>query len=363
MEMIKYAAKDCYSCIQQTTMVVLQKMNDLLQIDQSQTSNEDCESLAEQQSLLCGTLASVLPKFDRSDALAISDQIMTLMLILFDRIQSSQVMQYSGVQEEALLVVSALVSSIGPGFGKYLEHFFRILISSLKKVTEKDICCNATGLVGDLVRNVTADILPFMEEIINVLFDTLRVCFCFNVPIRYHVIQNPTTQRSLLPHIINVFGDCAMSLGDSFIPYHVHVVETLKQACQAEVDLNDRDMVDYLNLLRQSCIDTFVSIIQGAGEQAPGTNMGKLQYVVPHMGFIVNFIEHVGSQSFSTEDLIGSCCGLVGDIVTCFGKESLQLLDTDGIRSLLAKGKSSKKANTKKYALWASKQLSKLRKM
>jgi len=125
--------------------------------------------------------------------------------------------------------------------------------------------------------------------------------------------RNPTTARSLLPQIISAFGDFALLLGDSFAQYRGQVIETLIQACQAEVDLNDPDMIDYLNLLRQSCIETFVGLIQGArssgnGNQYPSTaqeNIEKFQLIIPHMQFIITFMEHIAAQQVSSEELIG----------------------------------------------------------
>ena len=155
-----------------------------------------------------------------------------------------------------------------------------------------------------------------------------------------------------------------MSLSDNFSGYRIQILDTLKQACQAEVDLNDEDMVNYLNLLRKNCIDTFVGLIQGAktGTYVPN-NIDHLHFIIPYMGFIVNFMEHIGMQPYSTEELIGSCCGLVGDIASEFGKESIPILDTEGIKSLLTRGRNSKSATIKKYAVWATKQLAKLRSM
>lgn len=353
MEMVKSAPKDCYPCIQHTTMVVLQKLDGILQMDQAALSSQDRTQLAEYQSLLCGTLQSVLRKIERGDAQNIADQIMSVLMVMFDRAQNGSgggsggsASRYAGVQEDALIAVNALIDAIGPAFSKYLTHFMGILVACLNNVTEQQICSSAVGILGDLARSVTVELVPYLDEIFNILFGTLR---------------NPSTQRSLLPLIISTFSDFALLLGDNFATYRPQVLDTLKQACQAEVDMNDPDMIDYLNLLRQSCVETFVGLIQGAKSPYPQENIARLDFIIPHMPFIVTFVEHIGAQPVSSEELIGSCCGLVGDIATGFGKDSIQILDTEGIRALLARGRNLKNASTKKYAVWAVRELTKLR--
>ena len=83
MEMIKNSPKDCYVTVQKTIMVVLDRLQQVLQMEsriQSQTERAQYNDL---QSQLCATLQSVLRKVDKNDAPLISDAIMRALLEMF----------------------------------------------------------------------------------------------------------------------------------------------------------------------------------------------------------------------------------------------------------------------------------------
>lgn len=69
--------------------------------------------------------------------------------------------------------------------------------------------------------------------------------------------------RSVKPQILSVFGDLALAIGPEFKKYLEVVLGTLQQATQVTVDKTDFDMVDYLNELRESCLEAYTGIVQG----------------------------------------------------------------------------------------------------
>jgi len=62
MEMVKNSPKDCYVVVQRTTMVILERLNQVLQMEGHIQSNSDRSQYNDLQGLLCATLQSVLRK-------------------------------------------------------------------------------------------------------------------------------------------------------------------------------------------------------------------------------------------------------------------------------------------------------------
>ena len=104
MEMIKNSPKDCYMTVQKTTIVILSRLENVIQLEGNAQSTNDRRHIYDLQSLLCATLQSVLRKVTREDAPQISDHIMTALLHMLN--QSTRA---SSVQEDALLAVSTLI--------------------------------------------------------------------------------------------------------------------------------------------------------------------------------------------------------------------------------------------------------------
>lgn len=71
-------------------------------------------------------------------------------------------------------------------------------------------------------------------------------------------------------------------------------------------------MVDYLNSLWGSCLEAYTGIIQGMKDNENGQPNPHLQFIAPHVSFIINFIEHIGNEALVNDELVSSSCGLIG---------------------------------------------------
>merc|ERR1712158_129819 len=169
MEMIKNSPKDCYSTVQKTILVVLERLNQVLHMEGNIQSNERAQ-YNDLQSLLCATLQSVLRKVEPAHAPLISDNIMQALLQMF---QSSVNNKTGGVQEDALMAVGTLVEALGEGFNKYMEAFKPFLLVGLKNTAEYQVCYAAVGLVGDICRALSNRVLQWSDEIMEVLLTNL----------------------------------------------------------------------------------------------------------------------------------------------------------------------------------------------
>uniref|UniRef100_A0A7N6FA32 Importin N-terminal domain-containing protein n=1 Tax=Anabas testudineus TaxID=64144 RepID=A0A7N6FA32_ANATE len=318
MEIVKNSAKDCYPAVQKTTLVIMERLQQVLQMESHIQSTSDRIQFNDLQSLLCATLQNVLRKVQHQDALQISDVVMASLLRMFQSTAGS-----GGVQEDALMAVSTLVEVLGSDFQKYMDAFKPFLAIGLKNYAEYQVCLAAVGLVCDLCRALMSNILPYCDEIMQLLLENLG---------------NENVHRSVKPQILSAFGDIALAIGGEFKKYLDIVLDTLQQASQAQVDRVSKCMEVYLGL------NADVMLVQ------------------PRVEFILSFIHHIAEDEDRSDGVVGNAAGLIGDLCTAFGKDVMKLVEVRPfINDLLTEGRRSKTSKTKMLATWATKELRKLK--
>uniref|UniRef100_A0A671W630 Karyopherin (importin) beta 1 n=1 Tax=Sparus aurata TaxID=8175 RepID=A0A671W630_SPAAU len=341
MEIVKNSAKDCYPAVQKTTLVIMERLQQVLQMESHIQSTSDRIQFNDLQSLLCATLQNVLRKVQHQDALQISDVVMASLLRMFQSTAGS-----GGVQEDALMAVSTLVEVLGSDFQKYMDAFKPFLGIGLKNYAEYQVCLAAVGLVCDLCRALMSNILPYCDEIMQLLLENLG---------------NENVHRSVKPQILSAFGDIALAIGGEFKKYLDIVLDTLQQASQAQVDKTDYDMVDYLNELREGCLEAYTGIIQGLKGDQENVHP-DVMLVQPRVEFILSFIHHIAEDEDHSDGVVANAAGLIGDLCTAFGKDVMKLVEVRPlINDLLTEGRRSKTTKTKTLATWATKELRKLK--
>ncbi|XP_056870485.1 importin subunit beta-1 isoform X2 [Takifugu flavidus] len=341
MEIVKNSAKDCYPAVQRTTLVIMERLQQVLQMESHIQSTSDRIQFNDLQSLLCATLQNVLRKVQHQDALKISDVVMASLLRMFQSTAGS-----GGVQEDALMAVSTLVEVLGSDFQKYMDAFKPFLAIGLKNYAEYQVCLAAVGLVCDLCRALMSNILPYCDEIMQLLLENLG---------------NENVHRSVKPLILSAFGDIALAIGGEFKKYLDIVLDTLQQASQAQVDKTDYDMVDYLNELREGCLEAYTGIIQGLKGDQENVN-ADVMLVQPRVEFILSFIHHIAEDEDHSDGVVANTAGLIGDLCAAFGKDVMKLVEGRPlINDLLTEGRRSKTSKTKTLATWATKELRKLK--
>ncbi len=76
---------------------------------------------------------------------------------------------------------------------------------------------------------------------------------------------------------------------------------------------SDYDMIDYLNELREGCLEAYTGIIQGLkGESGADNPPPELQLVQPHVPYIVTFMTAVAQDSEHSDGSVAACAGLMG---------------------------------------------------
>lgn len=344
MEMVKNSPRDCYITVQKTTMVILERLQQVLNMESHVQSSSDRVQYNDLQSLLCATLQSVLRKVTPEDAPQISDPIMAALLQMFNA--SAGPNRAGGVQEDALMAVSTLTEVLGEGFLKYMEAFRPYLFMGLRNHAEPTICQASVGLIGDICRALGSKVLPFCDSIMGLLME---------------VLSNNDVDRKVKPQILAVFGDMALAIGPDFKKYLEMVLNMLQQASQAQVNRNDFDVMDYLNELRECCLDAYTGIVQGLKGDDGGPPSPDVQFILSHVPHIITFITTIARDKEKSDGTISAAAGLIGDLCTAFGAHLLPLVDTEPITEMLAIGRRSKTTKTKTLSNWATKEIRRLK--
>ncbi|NXE85321.1 IMB1 protein, partial [Cochlearius cochlearius] len=345
MEIVKNSAKDCYPAVQKTTLVIMERLQQVLQMESHIQSTSDRIQFNDLQSLLCATLQNVLRKVQHQDALQISDVVMASLLRMFQSTAGS-----GGVQEDALMAVSTLVEVLGGEFLKYMDAFKPFLGIGLKNYAEYQVCLAAVGLVGDLCRALQSNILPFCDEVMQLLLENLGVSV-------YLLISQLVT--------VGLHTEKKVGGGRSRNHKRVRVAHassgtSLKCALLLPFQ-SDYDMVDYLNELREGCLEAYTGIIQGLKGDQENVHP-DVMLVQPRVEFILSYIDHIAGDEDHTDGVVACAAGLIGDLCTAFGKDVLKLVEARPmIHELLTEGRRSKTNKTKTLATWATKELRKLK--
>ncbi|VDN00908.1 unnamed protein product [Thelazia callipaeda] len=340
MELIKNSPKDCYPVVQSTTVIVLRKLEQLLNLENSLESLSDKRQLRDLESLLCATLQSVLRKMRPEDTPFIGDAIMQGLLQIMQRCAGKEC---GGVMEDALMAVSTLIEAIGSQFASYLEVFKPFLVAGLQNHDEAQVCSAAIGVLVDLCRALESNLMPHLDEFMGLLF---------------HIVQSEKVDKLVKPAVLSCFGDVALAIGPNFIRYYEYVMAMLAMATStAKVeDLEDYDHIEYVEQLRESCVEAYTGVVQGM-RTAQSSEFQLLRDQIQNMLTLIDLV----ALGNSPDSLIGAACGLLGDLVTSFGEHILPHIDNQNISSMITKGRRSKAMKTKSLAIWVTKEIRKLK--
>lgn len=172
MELVKNSPKDCYLVVKDTTVIVLKKMEELMNVEAKLSSASDRAQLRDLISQLCAMLQSVLRKFHDDDAATISEPIMRALFQIMNRYQGKD---NCAVVEEALMAVSALITVLKVKFSNFMPAFKPILMQALTNHQDKDVCINAMGVIADLCTALEKDVSVYSDDFVVCLVAILNV--------------------------------------------------------------------------------------------------------------------------------------------------------------------------------------------
>lgn len=327
--LIQNGAKDTHALILQLIPIFADRLEKTFSLQI--LSQDDREAQSELQSLLCGVLQVITQKLGEQIK-PYSDKLMTLFLQVFN-------VKSASVHEEALMAVGAIANAVEGDFEKYMNHFRGVLTLGLKTYEEHQVCSVAVGVVGDIARALGPKILPYCDEIVQLLLQDL---------------QNPLLNRNVKPPILSCFGDLALAVSGEFVKYLNVVMTMLQQASTTTVDTNDIDLVDYLNQLREGIFEAYTGIIQGLRSDNQGDQF------LPYVNHVVSFVGFVSQDAYRTESVTRAALGVLGDLAHALGSKVKPALQQPFVKVLITECLNSDSGQTQDVGRWAKEVINKL---
>lgn len=296
--------------------------------------NEDDKNAKEQiQGLLCAVIQNLYRKLDKATVLPMTDQVMTLLLGVLQ-------IKNSICHEECFTAISAISDALEEDFVKYMDHFAPLLVAGLKNCSAYQVCIVAVGTVGDISRNIEGSIQPYCDGIMNALVEDLK---------------DSGIHRSVKPPVLSCFGDIAMAIGGgAYTPYFDVSMMMLMQASSTEVPQDDEDLIEYLNLLRESILEAYVGIIQGLRD---GNMLEKFEPFVPG---IMSFLQKISEDPNRDSYVLSKAVGMLGDLAQTMGAKIKNEINKQFAAKLISDAMSSGDASLVEVAQWASQTLTAL---
>ncbi|ODV89705.1 hypothetical protein CANCADRAFT_46113 [Tortispora caseinolytica NRRL Y-17796] len=329
--LVTYAAEDVVPIVEQLSATVGERLSATIQMQANIVNIDDRNNLEELQSSLITLLISIIRRMGYRVAAA-ADDIMTLLLTL-----RQQSLQNSAIEEDVLIAIGSVATSIESQFTKYMDAFTPFLVSALENPAEFETCNTAIGLVSDIAQAIGQSLASYANVIMSTLFKILT-----NSPM-----------RDLRPTVLSALGDVATSLGILFEPYLNDVMILLSKAAMVEAPSDDLDMRDYVVTLRGAILDAYVGIVSGFESGA-----GLLQ---PHIETILGFISKINQDRYMlrSDSAVRSAVGLLGDIAAMFpGGEVKVFYTAPWVTEFIKRARSDKtySASTHDVARWAREQ-------
>jgi importin subunit beta-1 len=219
------------------------------------------------------------------------------------------------VVEDAFLLVSALINSIGKKFIRYIDHFLpdlskvlkqqqqQIPISNDKMTLSSSTVISATdeehrlslisvGIMSDISNTFGDLIFPYAGEFMRLLLNNLK---------------SESLHRDVKPATLSCIGDIAQALGPVFVPFVDTVMMAIKQAGNMQADKNNQDMMDYVDTIRVGSLEAFVGMIQGLGQ-----NAATKEILLPFVTDVILFANSIAVDEKRSDRLTRTIIGLLG---------------------------------------------------
>lgn len=308
------APQDCLMAVEKLQAVMLVEMGEAQSMADQIVNIDDRMRYSEIQSHLCTVLQNCVKKVGKP-SLSIADQIMTLVLTIFHNAAKGR--GSATELEDALLLVGTLVGEMEVDFLRFIDPLMPFLCAALANRAEAHLCMVSIGVVGDLARALGQSLLPYCNDLMMLLLQTL---------------QDENVIRDVKPHAISAIGDISLGVGGVFVTFLPATLQLFGQAAQLAVqDEEDYDEIDWVCELREALLEAYTSIVQGLKD-----DQKALVALSAYLDQIVAFISVISLDTNRSEAMVRAAIGLVGDLVCAFPAPMRPALKSDWMGRFLA---------------------------
>jgi len=264
-------------------------------------SESEMRFRTELQGHICGVLMNltiVLKEKVLQQASQMMDESLKV-LFAYQQVKKSQQV----LQEEALLLIIALIRVLGVNFEIFMQAFAPFLQVGLQNVEDTSTCHMSIIAVGDLCSALGKNIAPYSDAIIQLLYANL---------------QKPNVDLKIKVATVACFGDMALAITDAFEKHLPGVVNIMEQAANIRFKdrlANDEEWKENVHSLREGVLEGYASIVNGL----KGTN--KLDSFKPYVMGIISFVKNIIEDPPVSGVVLKAALSVVGDLIIVFQRE------------------------------------------
>lgn len=290
------AAADVTQMLHQLVPALQQRLGAQLSAIQTSVSME-VETMA---GLLCGAVASLARKLDNGFDPYIDSSMQLLIQILN--------VKQEFVQHEALVAIGSVAYASKARMAPYLPHVVPYVLGSLQNFDEPDQLGSVVGAIGDLCLSCGQAMLPYTQEIMNILYKNLR---------------DPSVDRDLKCTFLSCFRDVILRVlgGEGFSPYIGMVMSLMSEMFHAScaIDIRgDPDSEEYVMTLWEATGGLYSSIIQSYQENNAGV-------LVPYLSGMLEFALQASVKSVEYPETMVAALLVIGDMASVLRGANPQL--------------------------------------
>ncbi|KAJ7253189.1 armadillo-type protein [Mycena rebaudengoi] len=152
------ATLDAITVVQNTVVTILQRMEQLLAMQNQIVGVDDRNNWNELQGNFCNLVIWAIQKLN-GGIQPLADRIMTLVLQLIQAAGKT-----SPILEDAFLVVGALATALETSFSPYIQTFLPFLYPVLQAHEDPQLCTVAFGIIPDILRALGPQVARYANQ-------------------------------------------------------------------------------------------------------------------------------------------------------------------------------------------------------